>query len=230
MAQTKPTVDFAFVLAASVHDMKNSVGMLLQTLEELSEMAIPESSPLAAPMGVLGYEAARINSELIQLLSLYRMQEDSLLLQVDECYVDDVLSEQVARNELMFKSRHIELEYRCDGELLWYLDAELIGGVVNNLLVNAARYCRQKVTLEAGLDDKGLRIVVADDGAGFPESMLRAPLEPCAGVSFASGSTNLGLLFASKVVQLHANQSRQGSITLTNGAPLGGGKVELRLP
>src|SRR5690554_1376255 len=101
MAEDKPTLDFALVLAASVHDMKNSVGMLLQTLEELSATPPPASSPVAAKMGVLGYEAARINSELIQLLSLYRMQENSLLLQIDECYVDDVLSEQVARNEFM---------------------------------------------------------------------------------------------------------------------------------
>ncbi len=228
MTQNKPTLDFAFVLASSVHDMKNSVGMLLQTLESLTEL--PDSSPVAEQMGVLGYEAARINSELIQLLSLYRMQENSLLLQVDECYVDDVLAEQVARNELMFKSRKIELVYHCDKDLLWYMDAELIGGVVNNLLVNAARYCRQHVKLSASIQDGSLCIAVADDGRGFPDSMLEAPLQPCAGVSFASGSTNLGLLFATQVAQLHVNQSRCGRIELNNGAPLGGGRVIVCLP
>jgi len=226
--QDKPTLDFAFVLAASVHDMKNSIGMLLQTLENLSELSVPP--PVAEEMGVLGYEAARINSELVQLLSLYRLQENTLLLQVDEHYVDDVLSEQVARNELMFRSRSIELTYTCDPQLLWYMDAELVGGVVNNLLVNAARYCRQQVALSASLHEGELQIVVADDGAGFPENMLAEPVETSASVSFATGSTHLGLYFAAQVARLHVNQSRAGHIYLRNGPPLGGGRAVLCLP
>lgn len=223
-------VDFSFILASSVHDMKNSVGMLLQTLEGLSEDPAVQDSAISRQLGLLGYEASRINSELVQLLALYRMQENAMLVQVDECYVDDVLSEQVARNEMMLQSRNIALQYHCDPDLLWYLDAELVGGLVNNLLVNAARYGHHQVRLSAQLAADSLQLVVADDGAGFPQAMLDAPLSPNAGVSFGSGSTNLGLLFAQQIVRLHSTHGRCGSIVLANGGELGGGQVIVSLP
>lgn len=230
MNDQRNNLDFSFILASSVHDMKNSVGMLLQTLEGLSEDAVVKESSIASKLGLLGYEASRINSELVQLLALYRMQENAMLVQVDECYVDDVLSEQVARNELMLQSRNITLQYHCDAELLWYLDAELVGGLVNNLMVNAARYCHSRVSLSAQLQADTLQIIIADDGAGFPQNMLDAPLAPNAGVSFGSGSTNLGLLFAQKVAQLHTAHNRCGAIALANGGELGGGQVVVSLP
>ncbi|HEY7885419.1 MAG TPA: HAMP domain-containing sensor histidine kinase [Cellvibrionaceae bacterium] len=226
----KTSVDFSFILASSVHDMKNSVGMLLQTLEAISVDRTPGSSLSDQQLGILGYEASRINSELVQLLALYRMEQQSMPMQIDECNIDEILSEQMARNELMFTSRGITLDYHCDPELYWYVDAELLGGVVNNLLVNAARYCHQTVRLLAKIKGSLLHIAIADDGGGFPQKMLDAPIEPHAGVSFTTGSTNLGLLFATQVAKLHVNGAQQGRLCLSNGGELGGGIVEVLLP
>jgi len=226
----KSSVDFSFILASSVHDMKNSVGMLLQTLEAISADRTPASTLTDQQLGILGYEASRINSELVQLLALYRMEQQTMPLQIDECSIDEILNEQMARNELMFNSRSIALDYRCDPELHWYVDAELLGGMVNNLLVNAARYCKKTVRLSAEVMESQLHLCIADDGAGFPQAMLDAPIEPCAGVSFTSGSTNLGLLFATQVAKLHVNGAQRGSLRLRNGGDLGGGIVRVILP
>src|SRR5690606_37607816 len=132
------TVDFAFVLASSVHDMKNSLGMLLSTLSSMREQSPLQSSEQAKTYAVLEYEAARINNELVQLLSLYRMQHERLPVQIDEHHIIDILDEQVARNEVLFEARKITLTIDCDDSLRWYFDSELIGGVINNILVNCS--------------------------------------------------------------------------------------------
>lgn len=230
LEDTDDQLDFSFVLASSVHDMKNSLGMLLHTLESMLAESPPENDAQKRTFAVLGYEASRINSELVQLLALYRMQHESLRVQLAEHFVIDTLEDQVDRNDVLFQARGITAEVLCDPDLKWYYDNELIGGVINNVLVNGVRYSRERIQVRVSEDQGTLCIAIADDGAGYPQSMLDAPFEPNAGVSFSRGSTNLGLLFAHRVVELHRVSGHRGSLHLENDGPLGGGVLTLRLP
>ncbi|UTA46512.1 HAMP domain-containing histidine kinase [Simiduia sp. 21SJ11W-1] len=221
--------DFSFMLASSVHDMKNSLGMLLNTLDETMREMPPKTPVQQSRYATLQYEASRINGELIQLLSLYRMNLQAMPVHVEENYVRDVLDEQLARNDMLFVSRHLNVELACDENLLWYFDSELVSGVVHNVLVNCARYTRSKLCVKAWVDE-GLYIEVADDGQGYPQAMLSQPIDLNAGVSFESGSTNLGLYFAQTVARLHKTKAATGRISLANGGALGGGIFTLFLP
>lgn len=223
------SIDFSFVLASSVHDMKNSLGMLLSTLANMMENSPPTDPQQAQFFSTLEYEAARINSELVQLLALYRMDEQTLAIDVDEHHVLDVIEEQLARNDTLFKTGKIETHFECEDDLVWYFDNEMIGGVLNNLLVNCARYCRKQLLINATIEGAYLCISVADDGSGYPESMLVNPANQ-GGVSFGSGSTRLGILFAHKVMELHKSKQGQGYLTIANNGPLGGGVLKLYLP
>ncbi len=222
-------IDFSFVLASSVHDMKNSLGMLLNTLAAMVESSPPKDDEQAKFFSTLEYEAARINGELVQLLSLYRMDEKTLVVVIDEHHVVDIIEEQIARNDTLLRSRNIQIKIDCDPDLTWYFDNELIGGVLNNLLVNCARYCRNQLLVRATEENGFLCIAVADDGQGYPEAMLLGPL-PQTAVSFSSGNTRLGLLFARKVLELHKSKKGQGYMTIANNGPLGGGVLKLYLP
>ncbi len=230
MESDENRLDFSFVLASSVHDMKNSLGMLLSSLESMLEEAPPQNPAQQKYFSTLGYEASRINGELVQLLALYRMQEDAMQLRLEEQFVVDLIEDQVARNDVLLSTRGIELQVDCDPDLSWYLDSELIGGVLNNILVNGARYSRGHLRISARIERQMLCLSIADDGKGFPQAMLDAPLQENAGVSFSNGSTNLGLLFAHKVADLHRARGQNGFIDLTNGGALEGGVFSLWLP
>lgn len=221
-----PTVDFSFVLASGVHDMKNSLGMLLNTLAEVMEKYPPQDAEQSRAYAVLEYETARINSELIQLLSLYRLDHDHIRVHLDEHFVVDLLREQIARNHGLLHSRHIQLELDCEEELQAYFDCDLIGGLINNLLVNCARYCRERLRVSASQTPQGLCIQIEDDGPGYPQHMLEAPED----LSFAQGRPHLGLLFANKIALMHRNKDRHGYIQLSNGSSLGGGCFAVYLP
>lgn len=230
MEQEENNLDFSFVLASSVHDMKNSLGMLLSSLESMLEEAPPQNPAQQKVFSTLGYEASRINGELVQLLALYRMQQEVMQVRLEEQFVVDLIDDQVARNDVLLSTRGIELQVDCDPDLSWYLDSELIGGVLNNILVNGARYSRGHLRISAQVKRQMLCLSLADDGSGFPQPMLEAPLQENAGVSFSNGSTNLGLLFAHKVASLHCAGGQKGRIELNNGGPLGGGVFSLWLP
>ena len=222
-------LDFSFVLASSVHDMKNSLGMLLGSLEEIIEESTAESDAQKHRFSILQYEATRINTELVQLLSLYRFQHKTDVIKIDENYIDETIEDQVARNDVLFTTQNITLDVMCDPDVVWYYDNDLVGSVVHNVLVNGTRYAKNKMQLTAMIDNDYLVIEVADDGEGFPKNMIdAASLDSDAHKD--GNSTQLGLFFAAKIAELHQQKEKKGYIELSNGGPLGGGVFKIYIP
>lgn len=237
LLQGNQELDFSFVLASSVHDMKNSVGMLLGSLEEIineqddsdAQSNDKQTDEQKQRFSILQYEATRINTELVQLLSLYRFQHQAPALKIEENYVYDTIEDQVARNDMLFKTQEIELLIDCDDDLAWYYDDDLVGSVIHNVLVNGARYAKGKMCIKAVIVDEQLMIEIADDGNGFPENMINAAsLESDAHQD--GNSTQLGLFFAAKIAALHQQKGLKGHIELSNGGELGGGIFKIAIP
>lgn len=224
-----PQAPFSLLLASSVHDIKNSLGMLLSTLEGVIQDSPAQDDQQRLRYATLQGEAARINNALMYLLGLYRLQEAQLPVRVEEVFVADFLDEQRAQQQLLFDIRGLELVVDCDEALTAYFDPTLIAGIVDNVLVNAARYARSRIELRAGLDAGGLCLEVRDDGPGFPAKILDAVHNHDRGIDFSSGSTNLGLYFAVEVARLHRRGAHCGSVELAN-LETGGSCFRLRLP
>lgn len=223
-------IDFSTVLASSVHDMKNSVGMLLASIEEIVARSPPQDDAQAKDFSTLHYEASRINGELIQVLALYRMEEEFLPVRIDQHYIVDILEEQIARNHSLCETSGIQIDMNCDENLHWYYDDDLIGGVIHNIIVNCIRYTKSHILVSASLDGDLLCISISDDGNGYPETMLSNPSHLIDRGKLSKGTTHLGLYFASLIARLHTQHNRHGYIKLSNNGPLGGGMFQVFLP
>ncbi len=222
------SLDFSTILASTIHDMKNSIGMVLNSLEEvISESDGGFSADRASQ---IQYEARRVNDNLIQLLTLYKVENDRLGVNITEHDVLDFLEESALHGKSMLDYRGITIDIDCEPDLYWYFDRELMAGVVNNALDNAVRYTRDRLRLVASVNDGELVIELEDNGRGFPDSMLVSS-EPGVGkVDFHTGRTGLGLYFSSLVAGLHRNRQRVGYIEQRNGGELGGGIFSIHLP
>jgi signal transduction histidine kinase len=226
--KTTQNIDFSMVLASAVHDMKNSLGMLLNSLDDLRReqgKTIGESSKF----NTLQYEAERMHNDLVQLLGIYRLGENNLSAHIEEHFVPDFLSEHMARHTPLLEGLGIEFELDAE-DINGFFDEDLLTGVLNNTLNNALRYTRKKIRLSARQRDDYLVISVEDDGEGYPVSMQHTGTPDFKTLDFNSGSTSLGLFFASSVAALHTEGTTSGSIRLHNGGTLGGGIFEIWLP
>ena len=221
---------FSMILASSVHDMKNSLGMLLGSLEEVIAESDAQDDRQANQFATLQYEASRINSELIRLLSIYRMQQNRLPITIDEHFVDELLEDQFARDDTLFTTRGIQASFVCDSDLVWYFDAELVGSVINDALVNCARYTQDQIFVSATMNNHCLEITVSDNGPGFPAFMLGDQSSQENPEITDNDRTHLGLYFAGRVAEMHRRNDIKGSLTLANNGKLGGGELVLRLP
>ena len=220
---------FSDVLASLIHDMKNSLGMVINTLEEFT--ADPEDARLGRKRIVaLQQEAKRLNNHLIELLTLYKIENERISPHIEEWNVGDFLEEMVIENRASAEAKKVQLEYRSDPELYGYFDEGLIRGVINNLLGNGLRYTNSRLLVSGGQEKGFLVLRVEDDGEGFPAGMLDVQAGGCQSDETTGEHTHLGLYFAGLVANMHRNKDRQGHISLSNGHTLSGGCFSLWLP
>ena len=225
---TDQNIDFSMVLASAVHDMKNSLGMLINSLDELRGEHQKELAR-SNQFNMLQYEAERMHNDLVQLLGIYRLGQDNLVANVDEHFVPDFLSEQLARHIPLLDGLGIEYAIDAD-DINGFFDEHLLTGVLNNTINNAIRYTKSQIRLTAQEEDGYLVLGVEDDGSGYPESMHHTGTLSFKSLDFKGGSTSLGLYFASSIAAMHTEGERSGSIRLHNGGELGGGVFEIWLP
>jgi len=223
-------LDFSSYLASLAHDMKNSLGMLLNTADEILDGCTPDSCPSYGLLSRLQYESKRASNNLIQLLTLYKIDKSQLTLNIDYQSVYDFIEETVQYNKPLLDSKGIRIEVSCREDLSWFFDRELISGVINNVLNNTFRYTKDAIRISAGESEGFLFVRIEDNGRGYPEyltnTMPNAPLK----TSFSTGGTGLGLYFASLVVKMHRNKEREGYILINNNGIDGGGCFTIFLP
>ena len=166
-------IDFSSVLAAAVHDMKNSLCLLIQSIEQLSETIDKTDLQANAQVASVHYEATRLNTSLVQLLSLYRTQLDTLPVTVDKCFIADLLEDVMGAVRLYKQHKNVCVSVQCEENLSWYLDSELVYMLINDAIINALRYGKQHIQVSAFIDNDELVVKVEDDGDGYPPNMLR---------------------------------------------------------
>lgn len=225
-----PQVDITTFLASSAHDMKNSVSLLIRGLEQILATTDAQTFPGRQDLAQMTYEAKRINSNLIQLLTLYKVGQQIYPFDPQSVSIADFLHNVAAQNGELLRSQGVALECECPPDLYWELDEDLITGVIGNAFTNAIHYTRDRVRLTAAEVDGKLELRIEDNGQGYPPRMLRESIDSMRGVDFQGGSTGLGLYFSATAARLHRHGGRGGEVKLENGGPLGGGCFILRLP
>lgn len=223
-------MDMSTFLVSSVHDMKNSICVMTAYLEA-ALTDLPADAPSRNMTYQAAYEAQRINHHLIQLLALYKINQDIYPLDPVEVELASFADEVVSRVAPLASARGISLSVHLDdNEHNWYFDYELLASLVTQALHNAVKYTRDRVQLSLLLIDEQLEIRIADNGEGFPAFMIDSERPTLHGIDSHSGSTGLGLHFAAKAAHLHRNRTRHGTTRLENGGALGGGMFVITLP
>jgi signal transduction histidine kinase len=99
---------------------------------------------------------------------------------------------------------------------------------VRNLLANAVRHARDRVTVTLDERDDRVLLVVDDDGPGIPEEERSRVLERFVRLDEArtrdGGGAGLGLAIVSKVVE------SSGGTVVVGEAPGGGARLTVSLP
>ncbi|HOC59229.1 MAG TPA: HAMP domain-containing sensor histidine kinase [Smithellaceae bacterium] len=226
-------MNFADILASTLHDTKNSLGVLLNNIDDIIVSCREKNCDRHEEFYAMQYEIQRLNNSLIRLLSLYKAEKSQLSANIDYQAIEDVLDEVATTHEILLNSRGIHLYTESEEGLFWAFDRNLVAGVLDNVINNAFRYAQNTVKIRAFTENGYLVLQIEDDGRGYPPSMLinenKQP-EFKQEIDFKTGSTGLGLYFSLMVAGMHVNNDKKGFISVMNGGSLGGGIFSIYLP
>jgi signal transduction histidine kinase len=222
-------LDFSTILATSIHDMKNSLAMVLQSIEDL-DLADNLTTQQHKSVANFHYQTSRINSTLMQLLALYREKHDELPIHIEENSVKALLTDVLDKNRLYLNSHHIKIKVDVEENLYGYYDIDLITYLLSDVFVNALRHTKDTVMLTAKQDNGLLVFTVEDNGEGYPDYMLNINELTFSEFKPIKGRSGLGLIFAKKIAEAHQLNNIKGSINLTNKPNNTGSIFTLNLP
>ncbi len=218
---------FPAILASTVHDIKNSLGIVLELIRQL---ALKQQVGQGEDFLQLEFEANRINHSLMQLLVMYKIDSHKFSLDVDEYSALDIITEVKAQQDGLTKLKRVDVQVECNEELLCYCDYPNITNALATILNNGLRYTHSKIFISAHEEGGYIKFCIEDDGQGYPEQLLAANLSDTTDLDWVNGNTGLGLYFVAMIAGMHKNDGKTGHVRIDNQSRLGGARFSLFLP
>lgn len=210
-----------FVSDAS-HELRSPLATLSAGLEIAA--ADPSGGTWEDMKDVLSGETARMRFLVEDLLTLAKTNDGGLRLVSADVDLDDVLDDEVRRLRAT-SSHHIEAQLdpaRVSGDVL------RLGQAVRNVLDNANRHAKSRISVSVRRTEDYAVITVDNDGPPVPEAERNMVFERFVRLDPSrareSGGSGLGLAIAAAIMAAHDGWIR------TLEAPDGGCRFELALP
>lgn len=236
-------------LAADFDDMASQLSALIDGQQRLlSDVSHELRSPLArlqlaialgqqqpeqliVMMARIEKESQRLDNLIGELLTLSRIESDTLLMQSDQLDLIALLREISldANFEAEQQAKQVQVDTAID-TLIVSGNTELLRRAFENIIRNGVFYTREQtvVTVAATYDDKTVTVTVCDQGEGVDEAALAELFLPFVRLSQHQNNIvpgyGLGLATAARAIALH-----QGEISAHNSVE-GGLCVVVCLP
>jgi signal transduction histidine kinase len=231
---------------SEVQPLVDDLNALLDHRERTIARAIAKAGDLAhglkTPLAVLAQEAERAESAgQLDVADAIRQQVDRMRRQIDyhlaqaraaasgaapgaSCAVI-ASSEALARTlRRLYADRPLAIDQSVPPEHAVRCQREDLDEMLGNLLDNACKWARSRVSIESAQVDGRIVVTVDDDGPGIPAAMREAVLQRGVRADEAAPGTGLGLAIVRDLAELYG-----GSIALAD-SPLGGLRASLKLP
>jgi signal transduction histidine kinase len=211
-----------FVSDAS-HELRSPVASIRQHAEVA--LAHPHATTVDELAGTVLAEDLRIQRLIEDLLLLARADEQTLDLRRQPVDVDDLVFDEARR---LRAGRSVRVDTTAVSAVRTRGDAAGLRRVLRNVGDNAARHAASRIAFTLSQQADTVTIAGDDDGEGIPpderERVLSRFVRLDAGRTRDDGGNGLGLAIAVELVHAHG-----GDLTVGH-APLGGARVEIRLP
>ena len=225
-------IDFATLFACNIHDIKNLLFLLLNSLDDTINNAsecLGHDPENLSKLSSLKYNGQRINDKLIQMLALFNMAQERYQISIDYHSVEELIEDMVIESEPLLNARSITITGEVEDGLCWFFDKGIADGIISNAIHNALSHAKSAIKINAYSKDDFLHIEIEDDGCGFPQTLLENG-GVVRSLDMANGKTGLGLYFSTMSAKMHINKEKSGYISLNNGGSLNGAVFSLHLP
>ena len=231
---------------SEVQPLVRDLNALLDDQEEMVRRALAKAGDLAhglkTPLAILSQEAERAEAEGHRALATTMGQQIERMRRQIEYHLAHaraaasgatlgarcqvlVSAEAIARTlERLHAGRQVSISIDVSTAHVVRVQREDLDEMLGNLLDNACKWAKSRVTVASTSRDDRVVIAIDDDGSGIAESMREAVLQRGVRADEAAPGSGFGLAIVRELVELYG-----GSIALS-ASPLGGLRALLELP
>ena len=199
------------------HGLKTPLAVLSQEADRVEKAGQAESA------GIIRQQVERMQRQMDYHLSQARAAASGRAAAVP-CSIRESAEGLARALQRLHFDRGLKIEVRVDASHTIAGQREDLDEMLGNLLDNACKWAKARVSIESVAQNNVIDILVDDDGPGIPQDMRESVLQRGVRADESTGGYGFGLAIVRDLAALY-----RGSIGLED-SPLGGLRARLRLP
>ncbi|KKB43313.1 two-component system histidine kinase PnpS [Bacillus thermotolerans] len=194
------------------HELKTPITSIKGFTETLLDGAMEDKEALKMFLDIILKESERMQTLVMDLLELSKIEQKGISLNVSEVAVDQLIKEVVLVLQSRFEEKQLGLTVDLQDDLFIKGDASRLKQVFVNLLTNATLYTQRggNVSVRAFGQEDQVVVEVKDNGIGISSEELPRIFERFYRVDKArsrnSGGTGLGLAIVKHIIEAHKGE------------------------
>ncbi|MGQ0804591.1 MAG: sensor histidine kinase [Actinomycetota bacterium] len=160
-----------FLMSVS-HDLRTPLTSIKGYADAIAEGAVEDGEGQARAAAVIASEARRLERLVADLLDLARLDAHQFSLTPQPVDARDVVGEAVEAFRPEADEIGVDLSLAADAPVPADADPERLGQIVANLVENALKYARTRVTVGVTASNGSVQLRVDDDGPGIDPADL----------------------------------------------------------
>lgn len=192
------------------HDLRTPLSLIIGPTTDIAENVLNQSSYLTDRINIIRKNATRLLTLINQILDFRKIAEGSIVLNLKQDSLEDIVMETKNAFVLLAETRHISFTAFVEKkETVTWIDREKMEKVLYNLVSNAFSHTDDggKITIKATFEQKGQQlwtnITVEDNGKGIKTDELEHIFEMYyQGKTPNSKGSGIGLTVVKKLTEL----------------------------
>lgn len=183
-----------------------------------------EGKQVERGLDIIVSECARVKKLVMEMTLLAKLDSAEELFRVAPVPLEELVEETVERIHPILDAKGLSVRVMLpeEGAPVIRADRDKLLQALLNVAANAVRYARTGILIRVNRTEGEVRLLVSDDGCGFPEELL--PMLFHRFVKGKDGESGLGLAISRAIVE-----GCGGEITADN-RPEGGAVISMTLP
>lgn len=215
--------EYSKTIARIVHDMKNPLTGIKSGLEVLLEDDTIENR--REILNMIYLSAKDLSAMIEEILLNNKLVHNAVELNKREYCLSDQIRSIYELSKLSAERKNKKINVDCQGNVFIYADESKIRRAIENIVLNAIKYCNSTVKIKLSADSENAYIVVSDDGNGFNEEVRKKVISnrDMATTDLINGN-GFGLTNAKRLIEMHS-----GALMIRN-LDGNGSEITIKLP
>lgn len=165
-------------LSNVVHEIKTPLTLIKSPVSNIRK-SHPDDEAMLSDLKIIENSSNYLTSLSNELLEYVRVEQKGYVLEKERLDLCSMLKALLFNYSETFRGKGIRTEISIPETPLWiYADKPAVSKIINNLLINAIKYCKEEISISLAVSDGKAVLSVANDGERIPEDWQEKIFKP----------------------------------------------------